>query len=390
MRIKAYVHFAALAIMLSVVPIANAQYPAGGQFPMMGYGPMMAPGMPIGPNIGMPMIGPSPIVQAAFQDTGGTNTEGCAGQCGGACGDCCGCGWNHRISAFGEFLYLRARDAEVAYGVPIDGAIIAPPSNPIQIGRVGVVDQDFDPGFRVGFSYVLDCYSSITAQYTMFETGRIDSISTSAPNVIRSLVAHPGTLNAAEDYLNATAQHDISIDLIDLDYRNVFSCCDDYKAMFLVGARYANLEQQFNSTFTATGVETVVTDIDFDGVGLRVGLEGERYVGSGRLWVYGKTAASLVAGEFRTSYTQSRSFDPTIVDTTWEAGRIVPILDLEVGGGWTSACGTWRLSAGYVFSAWYNTVKTDEWIHAVQQNNFLNLGDTMTFDGLVARIEGRF
>jgi hypothetical protein len=35
--------------------------------------------------------------------------------------------WIHRSGVFGEFLYLRSRDGEVAYAVPVDGAIVPPP-----------------------------------------------------------------------------------------------------------------------------------------------------------------------------------------------------------------------------------------------------------------------
>jgi len=35
-------------------------------------------------------------------------------------------------------------------------------------------------------------------------------------------------------------------------------------------------------------------------------------------------------------------------------------------------------------------VKTDEWIKAVQSNNFTGLSDGMTFDGFVGRVEARF
>jgi hypothetical protein len=35
-------------------------------------------------------------------------------------------------------------------------------------------------------------------------------------------------------------------------------------------------------------------------------------------------------------------------------------------------------------------VKTDEWIDAVQNNNFVDMSGGMTFDGLVLRCEGRF
>jgi len=154
--------------------------------------------------------------------------------------------------------------------------------------------------------------------------------------------------------------------------------------------RVAEFDQDFAAIFNGTGNETLITEIDFYGAGLRIGLEGERYTASRRWLVYGKTHGSFVAGEFTADYRQGQSFDPSVVDTSWEAGRIVPMLDLEVGAGWQSRCGTWRITGGYMISAWYNCVKTDEWISAVQNNNVVGLGDNMSFDGLVLRCEGRF
>lgn len=305
-----------------------------------------------------------------------------------ACEDPC---WCHKVAVFGELLYLQARNSEVAYGVPINGPITAPPSAyPIQVGRIGVVDQDYNPGFRLGFNYVLDGFSSIGGQYTYFESTRGDTISTAAPNVIRSLVSHPGTLTAAQDFLSARANHDIEFQFADIDYRRVLSCDGDHNLSFLVGVRVGEFSQDFAAEFVNNGTESVQSEIDFYGAGLRLGLEGERYSRSRRWLVYGKTYGNLIAGDFTADYRQTQSFDPDVVNTTWKAGRIVPMLDLEVGAGWQSRCGTWRLTGGYMISAWYNTVKTDEWIAAVRNNDFVGLSSNMSFDGLVLRCEGRF
>ena len=64
--------------------------------------------------------------------------------------------------------------------------------------------------------------------------------------------------------------------------------------------------------------------------------------------------------------------------------------DVEVGTGWVSASGTWRLTAGYNIQAWFNCVQTDEWIHGVQTNNFIGMSSMQSFDGLMARVEARF
>ena len=214
-----------------------------------------------------------------------------------------------------------------------------------------------------------------------------------APNILRSLVLHPGTANAGADFLDAEANLDIDFDLVDGDYRAVWTAGDLWAINYLAGLRYARLNQDFSALLTNTGTEdTLQTRVTFEGVGLRLGLDGERHFACCGMFLYGKTVANMVVGDFRARYTQGSDVDPIIVDTTWKAGRLVTVLDLELGAGWQSECGHWRLSTGYLISAWYNAIPTDQWIAAVQQNNFVNLGheDMMTFDGLTARVEYRW
>lgn len=45
-----------------------------------------------------------------------------------------------------------------------------------------------------------------------------------------------------------------------------------------------------------------------------------------------------------------------------------------------------------MYSSWFNTLKTNEWINSVRQNNFVDPADTtldgmISFDGLTARVE---
>ncbi len=310
--------------------------------------------------------------------------------CAECCADPCCCPptcWR----LFGELLYLRPRDAEVAYAVPIDGAI-GPPDGaaPVQVGRIGVCDPDYEPGFRVGFGRQCDACSELAATFTHFESNTFDQVSTEAPLVVRSLVVHPGTLAAATDYLWAQAEYGIDFQLLDLDYRRLLCCGDLYAVNYLAGVRYGHLDQDFRNVSFNTGVQTVETDIQFDGGGLRLGLEGERLAPCCGLLIYGRATASFVAGEFKATYFQANAFDPEVVDTRWEAGRIVTMLDLELGLGWMSPCGRYRFTTGYMVNGWFNTVKTDEWINAVHHNDFAGLGDTLTFDGWTARAEIRF
>jgi hypothetical protein len=159
--------------------------------------------------------------------------------------------------------------------------------------------------------------------------------------------------------------------------------------------RYARSAQDFHSLFTLSGEnEEVLTSVNFDGGGLRVGLDAERHHCRGLL-LYGKASLSVVAGEFRATYFQGDNFDQQIVDTSWQASRMLPIVDMELGLGWRSRCGRFRVTGGYNMSRWINTVTTDQWIRSVQENDFVSQPDamnydTLSFDGVTIQAECRF
>jgi len=301
----------------------------------------------------------------------------------------CGAGCLPTWQVWGEYLYLRPTDADVPWAVAINGAI-QERAVPIQVSRVANADIDYDSGFRFGIGRALDECASVGVSYTFFEGHSNDSLATDDPYVLRSLVAHPGTLTGAADYLRGTASNDVDFQLIDADYRHVFrSNC--YGSMnWLVGARYAQYVQDFNSTFVNNGVENVLTETRFYGAGLRLGLEGERHSLRRGWLIYGRSTANFVAGDFRARYQQSQSYDVIEVNTSWRASRVVPILDLELGGGWTSHDGRCMFTVGYMVSAWFNVVDADTFIRGVQANNFSDMDDTVVFDGLVGRAEIRF
>jgi len=328
-----------------------------------------------------------------------------AGDCGtkscGHVGQCCCHPYTLRV--YGEYLYLRARDAEVCYAVETNSSlpqeISAFPGVPVQTSPVGVLDQDYSSGFRAGFGICLDECSEIGASYTWFDTSTEDSITRNPKYPIRQIMPmalHPATFDAITGTVEAAGRHDIEFDLIDVDYRRflVQDCMSHLE--YVIGVRWGDLEQSFAARYTddlaqTANAYTAATDIDFTGAGVRLGLEGERYYCRVPIKLYMKGFASLMAGEFDATYQQTvQNMGNYGVNTGWKAGRIVPTFDLELGGGFYLPGGTLQATVGYVFSAWTNVVKTEDWIHAVQTNDFRDMDDSITFDGLVARVEGRF
>jgi hypothetical protein len=404
MYAKSLVIAVILAALAGVANQAHAQYAPMGPYGGYGYAQMPPPGMVPGLMPGTPGIMPAgyaggygdPACAAPSCGAPGCTDPACGldGGCGKNCGcdDCCK-GWCHRFNIFGEFLYLRPRDAEVAYAVAIDGNITDPSDPAFQVGRVQVVDPDYQPGFRFGGGFTLDECSQIVATYSQLDADASDNLVLPGGlgnPVARSLVS-PLPINAAVDTLDAQADLFVQFKTLDIDYKGLFAYCDDYKLAYVIGARYAKLNQEFDALFAVNGFDTVSTDVEFEGAGVKFGLEGERYGRNQQWFVYGKGSVSAVGGEFRNTYFGSNQADATLVDTGWKAGRLVTITDVEFGAGWQNCCGNFRLSAGYMYSTWFNVVRTNEWIDAVQLNNFTDRSDNfkgmMTFDGLTARAE---
>jgi len=310
-----------------------------------------------------------------------------------SCATCC----PYRWQVFGDFLYLRARSAEITYGVPTESLV-----TPLALGRVGVVDADYEPAFRMGLFRALDESASIGMTYTHFESESIDELHVADPQILYPLVLHPSVLGTAPVWRDAFARQDIDFRLIDVDYRYTFSSDARHDLTLVVGGRYANLKQAASIAFYAPAGDTIgdeylFTHVNFDGAGFRLGLEGERRAAKSGLLVYGKTAASFVAGEFRANLIEARGTEAgaiPVIDTSWKAGRLVTMLDLELGAGWTSSNGRLRVTSGYVMSGWLNTIKNADWIRAVQTGDFRGLDNStdhvLNFDGFVVRTELRF
>jgi len=311
--------------------------------------------------------------------------------------DCCPYCWQ----GFGESLFLRARNNEITYGVPTVGSLVGV-TNPLQLGPAGVVDADYEPAFRAGAARRLDECSTLGVAYTRFESESISELHVLDPQVLFPLVLNSSVLATDPVWRDAFARQDVDFQLADVEYRWSFASDSRYDVALLLGARYANLTQAASVAFFATGGtgvgdETLFSDVKFDGGGVRIGLEGERRAANCGLLVYGKAAASFLAGDFRANLLQARGVDGgavPVVDSSWEAGRVVSMLDLELGAGWTGLEGRLRLSGGYMISGWFNTVRNTDWIRAVQTGDFAALGDgsdkVITFDGIVARAELRF
>jgi hypothetical protein len=311
--------------------------------------------------------------------SGSCCSNGCQTNC---CQTCCDPFWAHRSSVFADALYLKPRGADVANAQPQNG--IGPAAVPF--GAVSSNSPTYSPGYRLGATFGLDRCSSIYAAYTYFQSESNGSLFVNPPLVDHSLVTLPQTGNAASDGLASFSRMNIRFQFADVDYRRLLMGGRNWYVNYAVGARYANLQQLFRQAQVIGPTTTGVTsNVGLDAAGTRVGLLGARKAANRGFYIYGNGFADILVGNFRSSFLQANNLAGVQGFNSWQNFRPVPILEFELGTGWVSPNGRWQFAAGYYFAAWFNCVTNSNAIQAVQTNNFVGVGNAITFDGLVLR-----
>jgi hypothetical protein len=260
-------------------------------------------------------------------------------------------------------------------------------------GPVGRVNIDDSTGYRVGFSIAASNCTSLLASYTHVDGSTANTIVARPGNVLNSQIIHPSTLTTGASSLQSSASQSFDFDLLDLGYHHVLKASDCYVVNWLAGFRYGQIEQDLQTqqqVSVATGLVNNDVDVDFDGFGLSLGLDGERRSHCTGLMVYGRGLTSFLAGDWTGSYVQTNQFGGGVVGNEYEDYRVTPVAELELGFGWRSPCGRCSASVGYLTSAWYDAVSTRQYVDSVRANNYVSVDETITFSGLTAGVEANF
>jgi len=313
--------------------------------------------------------------------------------CASGCSDstaCCEPFWKHRHRVFGDYLFLSTTDADVNYALPVDDL----GTTGTLTGSAAIVSPDYDSGFRVGGGWAIDDCSSVVVTFWNHQSEEsdaqaIDPTSTGTTQFLSPVLIDPATINVTGESSRAEAMYDIDFRMVDLAYERLLSGGRSHAVNAVVGARYGQLDQELIANYSILGGTDVESNIDFDGVGPRLGLDGEFLMGGG-FFTYGQGFANFLVGDFRADYQQQNTFAGVQSRTSFEDDRIVSLLELEMGLGWQTQGGRLRLSSGFYLSSWFNAMTMPETIGAVQSRQFRDVSESLTFNGLTSRLELRF
>jgi hypothetical protein len=291
---------------------------------------------------------------------------------------------------FGEALWIHPTGVDMAHAQQQDdGGVFGP----VPFGTIAVADPSYDLGFRVGGELEFTPCSAIFVQFAFFETDADSTvaapITVGGSGAVGSLVHHPN-VGIGTSILPVSATYDIEFQLGDAAYRQILLRNQLQELSVFAGGRFGKLEQRFSQVGVfGPGAEeiTTSTDIEFTGGGPMVGIDGEPRIGVTGFSAYGRALAAALTGNFKSDYRMVDTLGGPLVVANWEDDRIVPMLDYELGLAWTNPQGNLRLSAGYMMSHWFNIVSTPVFVDAVQADNYVDVDDTISFDGLVGRAE---
>jgi Legionella pneumophila major outer membrane protein precursor len=300
-----------------------------------------------------------------------------------------------RWSAWAEALWIHPTGVDMAHAQQQNGIGGA---GTVPFGNIAVLDPDFDIGYRAGAQVRFAPKDAIFGQFTWFDSSVDDSLA--APVIpggggaVGSLVQHPGAALTASAG-PVTGSYDIDFRLADLAYRYYVACTRTGETSVFIGGRWGKLDQQFaqNGIFGGGlgGTVDTSTDVSFTGGGPIAGFQAEHLVDSTRFSVYAKGLAAALAGTFDSNYLMFNSTtDQTLAQSIWSDDRIVPMLEYELGIMWTGPQNHCRLALGYMASYWFNIASTPVWVRAVQDDSYVNVSDTIAFDGAVGRVEFRW
>jgi hypothetical protein len=312
------------------------------------------------------------------------------------CGPVCdlSCSTSPRLFVFGEWLFLRAADADLAHAQQQNGTGGA---GTVPFGTIGTLELEHSSGFRLGGGIACGACSGVEFSYTFFESDSFNSVDPpfipGGGGAVGSLVHHPAaSITASVGPLDAV--YEIDYQLADIVYSNQLLSGNRYVVNYLLGAQFAHLDQDFAQAgfFSggAQGAIDTITAIDFDGAGLKAGLDSEHCLRGG-LSVYGRATAAVLVGEFRSEYVMvNRTADVLLAQAIWQDNRTVTQFEYELGLAWLSANQRCRFATGYMVSVWNDAVTTPEFIDAVRKDNYTNVDGELSFSGLVSRVEMRW
>ncbi len=317
---------------------------------------------------------------------------------------------NQRSYFFGvEYRSTRAHFSQAIAYVERNKSITAP------VDTIVNHDFDFEDSVRFYGGYRLDeCGEEVRFSYSDFNSSA-SSNSAAVPTNTSFEYLGPLEVVAVLDGESISSSFDVGIKNFDLAFAKTIplgsplacgdcgnscgdscnsccdSCCPSWDITWSAGVRVAEVDwtrntRLVNPATTSNSQLSSRTTMNFNGAGLRAGLEGRRYFGRGGIAsLYIKSDLSLLLGNVDIVGIQTNNTNsPT---QRFSNTRIIPVIDMEVGAN-VQVTSNMNVSAGYLFSAWHDLGVSEEYDFGLPST--YDDANILGFDGFFLRSEISF
>jgi hypothetical protein len=280
----------------------------------------------------------------------------------------------------GDYLLLRPRrDA-------FDYAISSPILTQTPAGTIQSVDWNTESGFRFGGGFRLPGQDWLVGvNYTNISSHGNDSV---AAPVGGTLYATLTSGNSFDQVGTAVAATTFDFNVLDIELSRRVKVCDSFTMNFFGGGRFAWINQGLTATYNggpdAATNDHVSSPVDFNGVGLTAGAEGQWSVWHG-VGVYARARGSLLTGQFRDSFTETTNNGSVVIANVSEkVDQVVPVAELAMGVNYCSD--HWHLSIGYEIQDWMNMVNSPEFPATGSFGKVQRRTSDLTLEGLAVQL----
>ena len=281
----------------------------------------------------------------------------------------------------GDYLYVRPRSRNMDY------ALVDPFSDGRVAGNFQSLDWNWQSAFVVRAGAQLDQGLEIIFSYSYLHDASQGGVMAPDSGTLFATMTHPGTVDQVN---SAFANTSFNYNLFDFELARTFKLADCFALWVFGGSRSARIDQNFNVLYdgNTANKDFVASQVRFNGTGARLGGEAIWHPGDG--WgLYGRAAASLVLGDFKTQLSEVNNAGATVlVDVTDRFQKVVPVLDL--GFGITHQYRGWRITAGYEYTNWFGLADLPDFVDDFHQGKFTRRVSDVSIDGLVVRVEYRY
>jgi hypothetical protein len=280
-----------------------------------------------------------------------------------------------------EYLFLKPRRRD------LDFVIVDSIDNGRPEGFVESADWEARSGVRAGLAYRFASGWEAGFVYTYFHSDRAASVTAPQFGTLYATWTHPGTV---EQVAAATALTSLTYNVFDAEVGRWYHPCGALDLRPFGGLRFAQIDQGLDIFYDGRDAanDMVQSPIEFEGGGIRVGGEGEWRCCCG-LGFYGRAAASLLMGNFRTLTAETNDGGLTPVSSVADNfQKIVPVIELGLGVAYKYR--NLRLRAGYEFTNWFGLVDSTDFADDVHQGKIFHRWSDLSLDGLAIRAELAF